>query len=222
MFFKSSAPPGQNLYGCTSTNTWTLEASGGGTGSALQLTDFGVTIGSPTTLSVASFCAPSTPCNARFGSVAYSILSGATVTVTAGTGTAYLYIASSGQITVGHNLTLSCDSGCVAQSGVTAFPTDSIPLFTWTATSGTWDVAGHVDFRSFLSAKNVTSGVGLVSADAGGVATLSVDTTVVALRVAAPMTATSACTPGVWASDDSYYYICSAVDTWRRAAIAAW
>ena len=222
MFFNSAAPPGQNLYGCTSTNTWSLETTGGGVTTAAQLTDFAVTRANPTSLSIGAFCAPGNPCNARFGSVVYSILTSATATVSAGTGSAFIYIASSGQITVGHNLTLACNSGCIALSGVTAFPTDSIPLFTWTATGGTWDVSGHVDFRSFLAAKSVASGVGLLSTDVSGVATLSVDTTVVGLRVAVPATSSSSCTPGAWSADSSFYYVCVASNTWKRAGVATW
>src|SRR5580704_5811544 len=33
MFFNSSAPSGQNLYGCTATNVWSLQAGGGSGGS---------------------------------------------------------------------------------------------------------------------------------------------------------------------------------------------
>jgi len=35
MFFNSAAPPGQNVYGCTGTNIWTLESGGSGDGSGL-------------------------------------------------------------------------------------------------------------------------------------------------------------------------------------------
>jgi hypothetical protein len=222
IFFKSPAPPGQNLYGCTATNTWSLEITGGGVTTVSQLTDFAVTLASPTTLTIGAFCAPGNPCNVRFGSVVYAILNSATVTLTAGTGTAFIYIASSGQFTVGHNLTLTCNSGCVAQSGVTSFPADSIPLFTWTSSGGIWDVAGHVDFRSFLSTKSVTSGIGLLSSDVSGVASLSLDTTVVGLRVATPATATTACTTGSWSTDSGFFYVCTALNTWKRTAIASW
>jgi hypothetical protein len=222
IFFNSAAAPGQNIYGCTSTNTWSLETTGGGVTTASQLTDFAVTLANSTALTIGAFCAPGNPCNARFGSVVYSILNSATVTLTAGTGTAFIYVASSGQFTVGHNLALACNAGCVAQSGVTAFPVDSIPLFTWTATAGAWNVSGHVDFRSFLATKSVASGVGLLTVDVNGVATLSLDTTVVGLRVAAPATSSSACTPGVWATDGSFFYICSAVNTWEKTAVASW
>jgi hypothetical protein len=35
MFFNSAAPAGQNLYGCTATNVWTLQSGGSGGGSGL-------------------------------------------------------------------------------------------------------------------------------------------------------------------------------------------
>ena len=97
----------------------------------------------------------STPCNVRFGNAVYSIISGATASVTAGTGVVYVFVASSGRVTVGHSLTLSCSSTCTAQSGVTSFPADSIPLFTWSVTSGTRDLTGGSDQRAFTNAKVV-------------------------------------------------------------------
>jgi hypothetical protein len=41
-------------------------------------------------------------------------------------------------------------------------------------------------------------------------------------RVSVPATATSAGTLGQWAVDASYAYFCTATNTWRRVAIAAW
>src|SRR6266404_1396603 len=35
MFYKSDAPPGANLYGCTSVNNWTLQSSSSGGGTNL-------------------------------------------------------------------------------------------------------------------------------------------------------------------------------------------
>lgn len=43
-----------------------------------------------------------------------------------------------------------------------------------------------------------------------------------ALRVAAPATATSAGTEGDWAEDGSWLYVCTSPNTWRRVAISAW
>jgi hypothetical protein len=186
------------------------------------LTDLAVQRSSTTTLVVGSGCAAASPCNVRFGNTVHSIMRPGTVTLTGGSGTAYVYIDGSGNLTVGHNLTLSCDVGCTATAGVTSFPSDSIPLATWNSTGGSFDLSGGLDFRSFLSTKSVTSGVGLIGTDVGGVATLSADTTVLGLRVAAPATASSACATGSWATDSSYYYLCVATNSWKRTAIAAW
>lgn len=42
------------------------------------------------------------------------------------------------------------------------------------------------------------------------------------LVVTAPAAATDACTPGQYAIDGSYFYICQATNTWLRAAIVTW
>ena len=41
-------------------------------------------------------------------------------------------------------------------------------------------------------------------------------------QVAAPATATSTGQAGDWAYDGSFIYVCTATNTWRRAAIAVW
>lgn len=42
------------------------------------------------------------------------------------------------------------------------------------------------------------------------------------LPVATPATATTPCTSGQWSYDTSYYYICTATDTWARVGVATW
>ena len=146
MFFLTSATAGANLYGCAATNSWTLQGNGSGGGSSVQnasqLTDLAASSSSSTTLLIGATCALATPCNVRLGSVTFAFTGSSSATISGGTGTAFIYIDSSGNLTVGHNLTVVCNSGCVAVTGVTAFPSDSVPLFTWTATNGTWDTAG--------------------------------------------------------------------------------
>ena len=225
MFFLTNAAAGANLYGCAATNSWTIESNGGGGSSvqsASQLTDLAPTRSSSTTLLIGSACALATPCNVRLGGVTYTFTASATATLSAGTGTAFLYIDSSGNLTVGHNLTLTCGSGCVASAGITAFPSDSIPLFTWTATSGTWDTAGAADRRAFQSATNVSAGAGLLGTVANGRTTLSVDPTLVGMWAAVPSTSSSPCAQGAWSLDSSFYYVCVATNTWRRAALSTW
>ena len=155
-------------------------SASGGAGMAAQLGDFAVTQTGGTALAIGSNCTSGTPCNIRAGSTVYTFVTGATVTLSAGTGIAYVYLDSAGNLVVGHSLTLSCSAGCTAQSGVTSFPLDAIPLFTWTATSGTWDAAGGADKRAFLSGKGaIAGGSGIVTADTGSQVTVSVDTAAV-------------------------------------------
>ncbi len=221
LFFLAGAA-GSNVYGCTSTNTWSLEAGGsggsGGASVASQLGDFAVTRTSSAVLTIAAACTSATPCNIRFGTQVYTFLSGGTVTLSSGTGTAYIYISSTGVLTVGHNVTATCSSGCTTQSGVTAFPLNSLPLFTWTATSGAWSATG-ADFRAFLSTQTLASGAGIQLTQTPGQNTLQTDPTVVGLRVAVPSTSSSSCVAGTWATDGTYYYLCVNTNTWMRALL---
>lgn len=41
-------------------------------------------------------------------------------------------------------------------------------------------------------------------------------------KVPVPASATAAGLPGMWAADASYLYVCTATNTWKRAAIATW
>lgn len=225
MFFNLTGPAGANLYGCTSLNAWTLQSSGsGGSGASMasQLGDFAAVRSSATVLAIGASCSVQTPCTARFGSLVYSFAAGGSVSITAGSGLAYVYVSSAGTLTVGHNLTASCVSGCVAQSGITGFPADAIPLFTWSATSGTWDASGGVDQRSVYSSKSIVASTGLTSAESSGKTVMAVDSTVVSLRTSVPPTAATACTAGTWALDTSFYYVCVSLNSWRRAAVAIW
>ncbi len=112
----------------------------------------------------------------------------------------FIYVSSAGALTVGHNVTASCGGVCIAQGSVTAFPADAIPLFTWSATNGSWDANGGADQRAFLSSKSVTAGVGITSTEISGKTQLSADTSVIGLRTAAPGTSSTACTTGSWAT----------------------
>jgi hypothetical protein len=223
MFFLSSAAAGANLYGCATANTWTLESSGGSSvQNASELSDLAASYGSSTVLQIGATCSSTTPCNVRLGSVTFSFTVSTTATISAGSGTAFIYIDSGGNLTVGHNLTVVCSSGCVATAGVTAFPSDSVPLFTWTATNGTWDTAGGADRRAFQSTTNVSAGTGLLGTAASGRTTLSIDPTLVGIWSAVPSTSSSPCTQGAWSMDTSYYYVCVAANSWHRIATTTW
>src|SRR5579864_4905054 len=163
-----------------------------------QSQDLVVARTSSTTLVVGANCSVGSPCNVRFGSLAFSLISGATATISAGSGMAFFYVSSSGTLTVGHTLTISCTANCSSQSGVSAFPPDSIPLFTWSAANGTWDTNGGTDLRAFLSTKSVQPGAGLTSVENGGITTLSADPALLGSRTTPPASSTAACTTGSW------------------------
>jgi hypothetical protein len=44
----------------------------------------------------------------------------------------------------------------------------------------------------------------------------------VGTKVAVPASATATGTPGQWAADASYLYVCTATDTWKRTALSTW
>jgi hypothetical protein len=170
-------------------------------------------------LTIGDGCSSSSPCNVRLGGTVYSIVSQATATLSSGTGMAFVYVAPGGVVKVGHNLTLTC-AGCTAESGVTNFPPDVVPVAMWTASNGAWAV--QTDSRAFLSKDRANTGTGLTTTIGADYQTISVDASVVGLRTPAPASAGSSCTSGAWAADTSYYYICVATNTWRRIAISAW
>lgn len=230
LFFKLNAAAGQNLYACTSLNVWTvIVGSGGGGGGSAPTTagallDFQVTRTSGTLLTVGASCTGVTPCHIRFGNRVESFITGAQATLSgSASGLAFFYVSNQGVLTVGYDaITVACDSSCTAISGVTAFPTDSVPLAIWSVTGGLWDAEGGLDFRGFLSTKSITTSTGLMSTDFSGLTTISIDTTMVGLRVGVPATAISTCLQGSWAADANFHYVCVATNTWRRAAVSSW
>jgi uncharacterized protein YdbL (DUF1318 family) len=171
-----------------------VSSGGGGSGTSggasmgAQLGDFNVTETTPTVLTIGANCSTATPCNIRWGGRVYTFTASKTVTLTAGTGMAYFYIDSNGTLNAGHNLTLTCTSPCSAVAGVIAFPVNSIPLFTWSATNGTWDVAGGSDKRAFLSGKTLNAGTGIVTLDTGSTTSIAVDSAAVPTYLTASAT----------------------------------
>ena len=160
-----------------SNNCGTPSGSGGGATMAAQLGDLAVTRTSSTVLTVGANCSATTPCNVRFGYQVFAIISSATATISAGTGTAYIYVDAGGVIDVANNVTLAC-AGCTQLSG-TSFAPNTVPVWRWAATSGTWDTAGGLDQRAFLSGKVLAGTAGIVVAEAAGETTLSIDASAV-------------------------------------------
>jgi len=176
-FFNTAAAAGNNLYGCAATNVWALEGGSGGGSSSLPAMAVSA---NGTLLSIGATCSTASPCNVRIGSTVYSFTNGASATISSGSGTAFVYVDSNGTLTVGHNFgigSVTCTGPCAALNGITAFPPDSIPIWTWTATAGTWTSTGGTDERAFLSEKVVVCGANLQCANSGSVLTISSSST---------------------------------------------
>jgi hypothetical protein len=221
-YFNSAAQPGANLYACTAPNVWTLEGvPGSGASMAAQLGDFAAVLASGT-LTVGAGCSTSNPCNVRFGNVVYSFKNSATVTPSGSTsGLVMLYIDGSGNLTAGSTVALTCGR-CTYASGVTSFPSNSIPLFSWTITSGAFDAAGGTDFRALLSSKNLLSGMGMMISETAGTSTIAIDPSIVSTQVLTPPAASSAaCTTGQFSTDSNYYYVCIASNSWKRVVLTS-
>ena len=131
-------------------------ASGGsGATMASQLGDFAVSITTANTvLTIGPNCSATTPCNIFLrdgvsGPNVISFTSPATATISAGSPLAYIYVDSSGNLSVGvASGTVVC-SGCTT-TAVSAFPASSVPIWTWSASSGAWVVSGGTDKRGWL------------------------------------------------------------------------
>ncbi len=174
LFYNTAAAPGQNLYACTSNNTWTVETGGGGGAAATC----GVQWISGTTLTIFPTASVTTPC--IFGRGTTSSFISAPATLTAGPGTAVMFISvgAGGVIQVGAGSGAVTCSGCVA-STATAFAADGKPVFTWTLTNGAFDQNGGTDMRAVLDYKpSPVSGRG-ISVTAGDQDTIATDGTVI-------------------------------------------
>jgi hypothetical protein len=158
----------------------------------------------------------------RFGGLVYSITAGATATISGtSSGMLYVYVSNTGMLTVGNNVTVACN-GCAAQSNVTSFPADSVPIATWTVSNGQLDQTGGQDYRAILSTKNLTAGPGVIVADTNGTTMVSADSSLIGFHVGVPASSTSACTAGNWSYDTNYFYVCVATNTWKRSALSSW
>jgi hypothetical protein len=207
---------------CLHVDGGSAPCGGSAGGGALSLTDFLVVRTDSRTLTIGQACTLLAPCNVRFGEVVYPISVSGVISLSAGTGTALIYISvtSTALIVVGHNVSANCVSGCATQGGVVQFPSNSIPLFIWTAVNGSWALTG-IDMRAFVSApKQVVFGPGLNSSETPLQINVSADFLHVGQRVTSPATSTSACNLGDWAADAFNYYVCITTNTWRRAGLS--
>ena len=198
MFFLTSAPAGSNLYGCESTNIWTLEGGGSGGGGATaanQLSD-GVCARTSNTVATCSFPSSGTDFGGNNFSTALSASWTVTIGSTSGSTTFYQYWnpASPGTISIDTTASsfsgITCSSGCVlANANALGYPADVKPISRLTAgvTANQWDsfticipenAQGCIDDRALLSLSVVNAGTNLSSTVAShGVKTMNVDPT---------------------------------------------
>jgi len=224
-FFKTNAPAGQNLYGCTSTNTWNQMQ---GIGMASQLGDFTATNTSASVEMLGAGCSTATPCKIRTGSVLFTMTAPVTLSLSGVStgGTIFWYLSPPQLLTAGHNsvATLTCSPGCTVASGVTSFPPDATPLWQTTFTANVWDAINPatMDKRAFLSRNVIALGSGVSSASdpTTGIQTLSTDSTIVPRFFTGSGPPVGACTAGRDLYTDisgAHLYFCSATNVWTQA-----
>jgi hypothetical protein len=184
----SAAAPtgGQALVWNSSTVQWEPQnqSGSGGSGGVIMASQFGDLAASRVSnnvLSVGANCSAATPCNVRLGEATAQFTTSATITATTGDGIIRVFIDGSVSPPIlrvrGSGIAPSCvGMNCAVDAGV-AFPTDSIPLFTWTASGGSWDALGGVDYRAFLSTLRVVGGPGMSVVSLNGTVTAGVDAT---------------------------------------------
>lgn len=201
---------GQTLVWNAGASAWQPGAANAATAGMAQFGDFRTERSDATTLIIGRECTPGTPCNARFGNVVYSFSSSCTASISGGTGMAFVYIASGGTLTIGHNLTVSASGNCVARPGVVSFPADSVPLAIWPAASGAWEESGGRDVRAWLGTKTVTAGSGIMTVESAGQTTISVDPAVVPAYAAATATLNFGSIPATACSADLTFAVAGA------------
>jgi hypothetical protein len=79
-------------------------------------------------------------------------------------------------------MSVAC-SGCNSVAGVSSYPVNTIPIYTWAAVNGIWTTG--IDNRAMLSTKLFQASTGLTVIDTGAQTTLGIDTAVVPSYVSA-------------------------------------
>jgi hypothetical protein len=62
---------------------------------------------------------------------------------------------------------------------------------------------------------------GLVTSSVPGETLLGIDTTLIGLKAPVPAHSATSCTIGAWSTDGTYFYFCTAANTWGRVALAS-
>jgi hypothetical protein len=122
----------------------------------------------------------------RFGASLCSVPQApATVQLSAGTGTVWIAIRPDCELTVWHNVALSC-TNCVAAAG-TGFEPGSFPIARWMVTDGAFDPTGEMQLTRY-AVQPLTAGENIQIAYNQGVAEVSAFTAGVNLSNGQPLT----------------------------------
>src|SRR6266478_2257713 len=177
IWVRTYAGPTADIFLCDSVDHWILLGGINGASLVNAITpgaSGGCSVVRTTTkiLTIFPGASATLPCSFNVGNNIYTFMSPATATITTGSDTAYIYITSAGVLTVGTNTQVVTCSGCTSVTGITSFPSTSIPIWTWASTSGIWAGSG-VDRRA-VGGKSLTgptgaSGPSGVSGAAGSV-----------------------------------------------------
>lgn len=154
---------------------WNSGGGGGGGGGATVPNVLTATGGGTTTLTIGGNIAACsvTTCEVRVGSVIQGFTANATATITVtdpGGTFGYILKATPSVIVLGDTSSAITCTGCTAVTGITAFPADSIPLFSVTNSGATW---GTPTPPVGVSADGVTCGAGLTCSQSGGITQIS-------------------------------------------------
>lgn len=162
--------PGGQIYTCQA-GTWAVSTGGapgptgptgpqgsagatGATGPAGTNGNLpGVTRTDSTHLAIGANCTAAAPCNFSTGTTnRQDVATIGTVTISANTGTMFIYFDSARNINaISTAITATCGAGCTVQSNG-ALPNGAIVLYSWHATSGTWDATGTDQRGTYVSA----------------------------------------------------------------------
>ena len=141
---------------------WQSMVGGSGITMLTQVGDLKAVRDSATQVTVGSSCSSSAPCNVRVGDVTYTYTDSKAASGPSGSGTVRLGVDSSGVRTAWHNLIALTCTGWTCVSGVSVFPSDSVPIAQCTVSGGSFDATGCVDLRASYGRDLYTAGTGLV------------------------------------------------------------
>lgn len=162
MRFRTDVTPGQNLFGCAADNLWVPMTA------TATVYDPGVRLdrSGASSLVIGADCTLQKPCRFRFGSIVHTITSPGQLTISGGgSGQIYIFVTSTGQFGVAMtptaSLTLGC-TGCSLMPSATSFPMNSIPLWTWVATGGIWNLTGSDQRTTLVAGPRLVAGANSV------------------------------------------------------------